>query len=119
MEDCLASVARALNECRQLSGREDLPEVDRLVLSLKLASVELGILLSGDVSQDDDDEDELERNLNQLHVCLNQLCLQYETKLLFLLPMNPAHRVSSLTHSGRGCPRKVINLPMVSECTAE
>jgi hypothetical protein len=69
MEECLTSVAQVLNQCRQLSGREDLPEVDRLVLSLKLVSVELGILLSDVVGQDH----ELERDLNQLHVCLNQL----------------------------------------------
>ena len=108
MADCLDEIARVLDFCSQLSGSEDLATLDRIVLRLKSLCGQLAIMgiqesLVGD-----------EAEFSQLYTYLNQLCVEYETRMLFMLPMNPTHEVRSFTHAGRGRPRKVINIALVS-----
>ena len=62
-------------------------------------------------------------DLRQLHICLNQLCLQYETRLFIHISgsIDLGRSLSSVTDQlqatqqglPRGRPRKIINLAMV------
>lgn len=97
MEACLDQVEAVLSECAN-ADYCDISGVDRVALSLKTVCANL--------AQYYDEE--------ELCVLLSQISLEFETKLMFLLTSNPSHRTSSLTYGRRGCPRKVINLALVS-----
>ena len=43
-------------------------------------------------------------NLQQLHLCLSELCVQYETKL---------QNISVVPFSGNGRPKRIINFALV------
>ena len=108
MEECLDEIAVVLMECGQLTERSDLSAVDRVALSLKSICNQLGFaLVTGNMEYDEED-------VNQLHTYLCQMCLEYETRLMFLLTLDPSQRVRSLTYGRRGRPKKVINLSFVS-----
>ena len=108
MEECLEQIASVLEECGRLTDSASMSEVDRVVLILKSVCSLLGTLMnSGLVDRDTAD-------INELHTHLSQLCLEYETRLMFLLTSNPSQQASSLTYQRRGRPRKVLNLSLVS-----
>ncbi len=100
-----------LFECTQLSARsQSLPELDRIVLLLKDSCDHLGGLLATEHSLTPSDE----VDFHQLLTYIRRLCLDHETQLLFILPMNPSYHVRSFTRAGRGRPRKIINVALVS-----
>ena len=114
MDIAIERIASVLSDCRSIQFsrmHETLSELDRFLWSLRICSCELGdllddILVVGQLQVDENDVN----NLRQLHICLNQLYVEYETKLLFLLNR------SSASASLIGQPKKIINLSMVCVC---
>ena len=59
-------------------------------------------------------EKEVLSSLRQLHVCLNQLCLEHETKLFVMMSGRSLPVSTTVTREGqRGRPKKIINLALV------
>ena len=115
--DIVDSVASVLSECMQYSGNEDLSDMDMILLSLRSSSSHVGnlldeILVTRQRQMQDDDV----ANLMQLRICLSELCLQYETKLLFRLSQNPTHSRVVVPYSVSGRPRRIINFALVRHC---
>ena len=99
-----------ISECVHQSETEDLPFLDMIVISLTSSSYDVGSLLDAIlVTRDVEDVDVLV-TLRQFHVSLNQLCTEYERKLL-ALSMVPTGNVAGTPR--RGWPRKIINLALV------
>ena len=111
VDGCLDRTASALEECVQLNTA-DISAVDRTVISLKSISCELEGFVRSEVHLGPD-----QANFEELSMYVHQLCVEYETKLMFLLTLNPSHQVRSLTYGRRGRPRKAINLSFVSLAT--
>jgi len=71
MEECLEELEAVLGECARLGDCTNLPQLDKVLLSLKYARAHLGNYLN-QISDDD---------VSELHSHLGLLCLEYETKL--------------------------------------
>ena len=67
--------------------------------------MQIGYLITTCLAHSSADMDETLENLLALNNCLEQISVQYETKLMFM-------RIS-----GRGRPKKIINLALVSQCS--
>ena len=102
MEECLDDVLSVLAECAQLSDHSDIHAMDKSVLSLKSVCSQLSALLNEATVTGELDQDEDVSDFKQLHLHLCLLCLEYKTKLVFLLTLNPSHCVRSLTYGRRG-----------------
>ena len=79
----MSFVASVLSECMQYSDSEDLSVLDRILLSLRSSTSRVGdildeILVTGQRQM----QDGIVANLRQLSLCLSELCVHYETKLL-------------------------------------
>lgn len=110
----LDSVASVLSECMQYSGNEDLSDLDRILLSLRSSSSHVGDLLDEIlVTRQRQAHDGVVAKLQQLRVCLSELCIQYETRLLVRISQNPIQTRSVVWYSGSGRPRKIINFALV------
>ena len=97
MDECCLDVARVLGEC-EACRIDSLAEVDRIVVLVKSVTERLNLLTS-QISQEDG------AFLTRLVTILNQLCIEYETRLEYLGQSSTA---------GRGRPRKLINISLVS-----
>lgn len=108
----LDRVASVVAECVGRSGTEDLPFLDMIILSLRSTSCDVGRLLDAIiVTREIQLEDpNVLSSLRELHVCLNQLCMDYERKLL-VLSADPSRNTPSDERLGR--PRKIINIAFV------
>ena len=102
MEEFLDDVLSVLAECPQLTDHSDIHAIDKSVLSLKSVCRQLNALLNEATVTGD----WITRKMNQILFESLSLCLEYETKLVFLL----------LTYGRRGRPKKIINLAMVRIC---
>ena len=88
--DFVESVASVLLECRQYSGTENVSGLDYILLSLRSNCSHVGNLLDEiSVTRQRQVEDGVVAELLQLRMCLNELCVQHETKLLFKISMDP------------------------------
>ena len=108
MEECLDDISSVLTTCEQLNV-SDLQALDRAVYCLKSVCARLAALLNEEASSDGHNLEEDGADLNQLHLYLCQLCVDYETQLLHLVPS-----ISSPSNiRRRGRPRNILNLPLV------
>ena len=108
------SNASVLSECMQYSGNEDLSDLDRILLSLRSSSFHVGDLLDEIlVTRQRQAHDGVVAKLQQLRLCLSELCVQYETRLLFRIFQNPIQTRSLAQYSGSGQPRRIINFALV------
>ena len=85
-----------------------------IVLSLRSSSCDVGsllddILVTREIEVEDAD---VLLTLRRLHISLNQLCTEYERKLLALF-MDPTGNAATPTEVRRGRPRKIITLALV------
>lgn len=100
-------VSFTISRCIQCIGSEDLSDLDMILLSLSSSSAQIGGILDEVlVTRERHIEDDALTDLRQLHLCLNQLYMEYETKLFY------RYRRTT-TQSPRGRPKKIINLSMV------
>ena len=105
MSSVVDTVSSVISVCTQHSGSEHLSDLDMILTSLMASSSQVGTLLDEIlVTRQREVEDDALTNLRQLHRCLNQLCLEYETKLLTRMAIYP---------EPRGRPKKIINLALV------
>ena len=109
----LDRVSSVVAECIGHSGTEDLPFFGMIILSLRSTSYDVGRLLDAILVTREIQLDDLNvlSCLRELHICLNQLCMDYERKLL-VLSTDPS-RNSPTPEERRGRPRKVINIAFV------
>ena len=103
------------NVCTSMehSGSGDLSDLDMILVSIMSSSSQVGVLLDKMlVTRQRHVEEEV---LRQLHMCLNQLCLEYETKLFIVMSMSPGRSAVSTTATSecRGRPKKIINIGLV------
>lgn len=85
-----------------------------MVLSLRSSSYDVGslldaILVTREIELDDTN---VLSSLRELHIVLNQLCMEYERKLL-VLSMDPTRSAAAPAEERQGRPRKIINLALV------
>lgn len=95
MERCLDAVEEVLVECTQVSS-VNFRQLDRIVLLLTSVCAQLALTSQTQAVNDSD-----QASFSQLHIYLCELCLEYETKLLYM-------------PTSRGRPRKLLNLAFVS-----
>ena len=91
-----------LSECRSDAG-EDLCQLDTNLMTMKSCSLQVRSLITRHI-EDDTTSSVAFQNLLELHNLLDQLCIEYETKLL---------RRMFIYQSQRGRPKKIINLALV------
>ena len=82
----LDRVSAVVSECMMHSGTEDLPFLDMIHLSVRSCCYDIGrvldaILVTREVEVQDAS---VLSGLRELHTSLNQLCMEYERKLLVL-----------------------------------
>ena len=111
-------VSVIVSQCSSHSGSSEVPQLDMDLLSLISASTQVGSLLDEIlVTRQRDVEGRVLADLRQLHMCLNQLCLEYQTKLFNSMSgvNDPATSCTSVALDGpaRGRPKKVINVAFV------
>ena len=112
--DFVESVASVLLECRQYSGTENVSGLDYILLSLRSSCSHVGNLLDEIlVTRQRQVEDGVVAELLQLRTCLNELCVQHETKLLFKISMDPTQSRSVVPFPVSGRPRRIINFALV------
>ena len=109
----MSFVASVLSECMQYSDSEDLSVLDRILLSLRSSTSRVGdildeILVTGQRQM----QDGIVANLRQLSLCLSELCVHYETKLLLRMSRNSVES-TVVPYSMSGRPRRIINLALV------
>ena len=106
-----AVVDNVISQCTSMehSGSGDLSDLDMIMSSSSPVGVLLDKML---VTRQRHVEEEV---LRQLHMCLNQLCLEYETKLFIVMLMSPGRSAVSTTATSecRGRPKKIINIGLV------
>lgn len=109
MEAVVRRILTVVEDSERHSNTTDLNEVDRISLALECSTAELGELLNAAIVSD---EIILQENtitiLRDLHVCINQLIVEWESKLQ-IVSTGGMHRPP--TNLGR--PRKFLNIPMV------
>ncbi len=86
--------------------------IDKAVICLKVLCWQLSDLLNEVVVNGGLDQED-QNDLSQLHWCLCQLCIEYDTKLVFVQTIDPSHCLTSIMFGQRGRPRKIINYAMV------
>ena len=119
IDTVIDAVSSVVSQCSSHSGSEDLAGLDMDLVSLISASIQVGGLLDEIlVTRTRDVDRSVLTDLRQLHLCLNQLCLEYQTKLFNHMSgvnHDTSRSLSSmLGEPGRGRPRKVINFAFVS-----
>ncbi len=102
---------RVLSECKsdccRISEASDLCQLDMNLMSIKSCALHGQNVIAGHIQDYDDTiSSTVVQNLLDLHNCLDQLCIDYETKLLRQMFM-----IESPVQRGR--PKKIINLAMV------
>ena len=113
------SVSSVISQCRSMehSGSGDLSDLDMILVSIMSSSSQVGVLLDEIlVTRQRHVVEEVVIVLRQLHMCLNQLCLEYETKLFIVMSMSPGRSAVSTTATSectRGRPKKIINISLV------
>lgn len=115
IENVVDAVLSAVSQCSSHSGSSDIQQLDMDLVSLIFASSQVGTLLDEIlVTRQRDVDPRVLADLRHLHMCLNQLCLEYETKLFDSMSgvSNPG-RSLALDEPARGRPKKVINLAFV------
>ena len=108
MEAVVRRVLHVIQDCVRHANITDLNDVDRICLNLARCSAELGdllncVLVTRCILLDEDNISAL----RELHVCVNHLAVEWETRLL---------RVSNSetpSASASGRPRVAINIPLV------
>ena len=115
MESVMDAVSSTVSQCSSHSGSADLAQLDFNIVSLISASSQVGgllddILVTGQI----DVNGSVLADLRQLHMCLNQLCLEYQTKLFNIMSgiTDPILSSADLSEP-RGRPKKIINLALV------
>ena len=110
MADVVDAVLSVLSACMEHSGNDDVSYVDMTPLSLISASSQVGILLDEIlVTRTRQVVEEVLSSLRQLHLCLNQLCLEYETKLFVMISGRSPPVSTTVTREGRRRrPKKTI-----------
>lgn len=108
----LDRVSSVVSECRSRSGT-DLPFLDMILLPLRSSSYDVGRLLDAIlVTRDIEVEDaSVLSGLRELHTSLNQLCMEYERKLL-VLSTDPSTNAAG-PEERRRRPKKIINIAFV------
>ena len=109
MESMVDRVRDVLSECVLHSTTSDVGVLDRIVVSLSQCSVDIGDLLNDSVVNGGDEEPSIE--LRQLHICVNELLVEWETKLF-----RHENRMGVASNVSLGRPRNIINVPLVSNC---
>ena len=92
-------ISAVLSQCMNLEENDQ--ELDNIILQLRLSLAEIGelldrVLLTNELHL----ESSIVQQLQELQSCLNQLCVQYETRVLLCQ--------SDRTTPGR--PKKIVNL---------
>ena len=110
MEAVVRRVLTVVEDSLRHSNTTDLNEVDRISLALERSTAELGELLNAAIVSDEITlhEDAI-TVLRDLHICLNQMTVEWESKLQI---MSTGDMYRPPTNPGR--PRKLLNIPMVS-----
>lgn len=115
MATVIDDVSSVILQCTQTCDSEDMADLDNNLTSLMNASFQVGDLLNEVlVTRQVSVGEETIATLNELHRCLNQLCLESERKIYL--------RVSvylSPNSSSRGRPKKIINIGLVSSYQAK
>ena len=77
LQALIDTVSSVIADCRHLSGSEDLAQLDIILTSLISTSSQVGNFLDEIlVTRQRQVDEEVVAELRQLHLCLNQLCLQ-------------------------------------------
>ena len=118
LQSLIDTVSSVVSECLHHTGSEDLSFLDLTLTSLVSCSSQVGSFLDDIlVTRRRQVDEDVVLDLRQLHIiCLNQLCLQYETKLFTCLSgstVTDELQVAAQHDLPRGRPAKVINLAMV------
>ena len=101
ISDVVDAVLSVLSACMQHSRNDDVSYVDMTLMSLISDSSQVGILLDEIlVTLTRQVDEEVLSNLRQLHVCLNQLCLEYETKLFVMMSGRSPPVSTTVTRGG-------------------
>ena len=105
MLSVIDTVSSVLSVFIQDSGSEDLSNLDMILMSLMSSYSEVGLLDEISVTIQRQVEEDVLTNLWHLHTCLNQLCLEYETKVFTRISTYPGRSspVSIVTHK---CPEE-------------
>ena len=117
MRSIVDSVSSVVSQCLSHSGSTDMAQLDMDLISLMSASSQVGDLLDEIlVTRQIEVDGSVLADLRRLHLCLNQLCLEYQTKLFNSMSgvTDSSRSLASIAvGEQRGRPKKIINLAFV------
>ena len=96
------------------SASGDISDLDMIQASFMSTSSQVGMLLDEIlVTRQRRVEEEVLTVLRHLHICLNQQCVEYETKLFIAMSTSPVRNTTTISGHSRGRPKKIINVVLV------
>ena len=114
MNIVVESVYSAISLCTEHSASGDISDLDMILASYMSTSSQVGMLLDEIlVTRQRRVEEEVLTVLRHLHICLNQLCVEYEKKLFIAMSTSPGRNTTTISGYSRGRPKKIINLGLV------